>query len=132
MNRLQIKFKIPLTTTSNKQQGEVNMEGILWVVPIENPRIKLSLDEISAIDLHDTGNFLDTQDPLLYLKVGKFNFKTDRVKDGGTKCSFKEIYNDLDLYYKVAGAGLWGALAFVFSIIISYIIQKIIVNSNLI
>jgi hypothetical protein len=33
--------------------------------------------------------------------------------------------NDLDLYYKVAGAGLWGALAFVFSIIISYIIQKI-------
>ena len=95
-----IKFKIPLTTTSNKQQGEVNMEGILWVVPIENPRIKLSLDEISAIDLHDTGNFLDTQDPLLYLKVGKFNFKTDRVKDGGTKCSFKEIYNDLDLYYE--------------------------------
>ena len=32
--------------------------------------------------------------------------------------------NDLDLYYKTAGAGLWGALAFVFSIIISYIIQK--------
>jgi hypothetical protein len=33
--------------------------------------------------------------------------------------------NDLDLYYKVAGAGLWGALAFVFSIIISYSIQNI-------
>jgi len=33
--------------------------------------------------------------------------------------------NDLDLYYKVAGAGLWGALAFVFSIIISYSIQHI-------
>jgi len=32
--------------------------------------------------------------------------------------------NDLDLYYKVAGAGLWGALAFVFSIIISYLIQN--------
>jgi hypothetical protein len=32
--------------------------------------------------------------------------------------------NDLNLYYKVAGAGLWGALAFVFSIIISYLIQK--------
>jgi hypothetical protein len=40
---------------------------------------------------------------------------------------FKIFGNDLDLYYKVAGAGLWGALAFVFSIIISYIIQKIIV-----
>jgi len=34
--------------------------------------------------------------------------------------------NDLDLYYKTAGAGLWGALAFVFSIIISYSIQNII------
>jgi hypothetical protein len=32
--------------------------------------------------------------------------------------------NDLELYYKIAGAGLWGALAFVFSIIISYLIQK--------
>lgn len=30
--------------------------------------------------------------------------------------------NDLDLYYKVAGAGFWGALAFVFSIIISYLL----------
>jgi hypothetical protein len=38
---------------------------------------------------------------------------------------FKIFGNDLDLYYKVAGAGLWGALAFVFSIIISYIIQNI-------
>jgi hypothetical protein len=32
--------------------------------------------------------------------------------------------SSLDLYYKAAGAGLWGALAFVFSIIISYCIQK--------
>lgn len=35
---------------------------------------------------------------------------------------FKIFGNDLDLYYKVAGAGLWGALAFVFSIIISYLL----------
>ena len=33
--------------------------------------------------------------------------------------------NDLDLYYKVAGAGLWGALAFVFSIIISYLLTTL-------
>ena len=32
--------------------------------------------------------------------------------------------NDLDLYYKTAGAGLWGALAFVFSIIISYLLTS--------
>lgn len=36
---------------------------------------------------------------------------------------FNIFGNELDLYYKVAGAGLWGALAFVFSIIISYYIQ---------
>ena len=35
------------------------------------------------------------------------------------------IFGDsLHTYYKIAGAGLWGALAFIFSIIISYIIQK--------
>jgi len=32
--------------------------------------------------------------------------------------------NRLDTYYKAFGAGLWGAIAFVFSIIISYFIQK--------
>ena len=35
---------------------------------------------------------------------------------------------DLNLYYKVAGAGLWGSLAFIFSIIISYLIQYIFLN----
>jgi len=30
--------------------------------------------------------------------------------------------NSLVLYYKTAGAGLWGALAFVFAIIISYLL----------
>ena len=33
----------------------------------------------------------------------------------------------LDPYYKVAGAGFWGAVAFVFSIIISFIVQKYLV-----
>ena len=41
---------------------------------------------------------------------------------------FKIFGNELDLYYKTAGAGLWGALAFIFSIIISYIIQNILLN----
>jgi hypothetical protein len=37
------------------------------------------------------------------------------------------IFGDgLDKYYKVAGAGFWGALALVFSVIISYMKQKII------
>jgi len=32
------------------------------------------------------------------------------------------IFSGLEEYYKLAGVGLWGALAFLFSIIISYII----------
>ena len=35
--------------------------------------------------------------------------------------------NTLDLYYKEAGAGLWGAIAFLFSIIVSYILQKYLI-----
>ena len=37
-----------------------------------------------------------------------------------------KIINGLTNYYKVFGAGLWGAIAFVFSIVISYFIQKYI------
>jgi len=32
--------------------------------------------------------------------------------------------NRLDLYYKTYGAGLWGSIAFLFAIVISYFIQK--------
>ena len=34
--------------------------------------------------------------------------------------------NRLNIYYKTLGAGFWGGLAFVFSIVISYFIQKYI------
>jgi len=37
---------------------------------------------------------------------------------------WKIFGNDLDNYYKVAGAGFWGALALVFSVVISFIKQK--------
>jgi hypothetical protein len=39
---------------------------------------------------------------------------------------WKIFGDDLDKYYKVAGAGFWGALALVFSVVISYLKQKII------
>jgi hypothetical protein len=35
-----------------------------------------------------------------------------------------KVFDRLDNYYKTYGAGLWGGLAFVFSILISYFIQK--------
>jgi hypothetical protein len=37
---------------------------------------------------------------------------------------FKVFGNRLNVYYKKFGAGLWGSLAFVFSIVISYFIKK--------
>ena len=41
---------------------------------------------------------------------------------------FKIFGNDLDKYYKIAGAGLWGGAALTFSVIISYIKQKFILQ----
>ena len=38
-----------------------------------------------------------------------------------------KIFDNLDEYYEKAGAGHWGAIAFIFSILISLIIQKYIV-----
>ena len=37
---------------------------------------------------------------------------------------FKMFGDRLDVYYKTLGAGFWGGLAFVFSIVLSYFIQK--------
>ena len=37
---------------------------------------------------------------------------------------FKIFGNSLNKYYKIAGAGFYGALVFIFSICLSYIIQK--------
>lgn len=38
---------------------------------------------------------------------------------------YKIFGNSLNLYYKTAGAGLWGALAFIFSILISYLLANL-------
>tara|TARA_Y100000816_G_C26096838_1_gene580608 strand:+ start:2102 stop:2554 length:453 start_codon:yes stop_codon:yes gene_type:complete len=35
--------------------------------------------------------------------------------------------NSLVPYYKIAGAGFWGAIAFIFSIIISFLLQKYLI-----
>jgi len=37
------------------------------------------------------------------------------------------MFSSLKLYYKEYGAGIWGSLAFIFSILISYFIQKQII-----
>ena len=37
------------------------------------------------------------------------------------------LFSNLDLYYKEYGAGFWGSISFVFSILISYSIFKILI-----
>lgn len=41
---------------------------------------------------------------------------------------FKIFGNDLDPYYEAAGAGFWGATAFDFAIIVTYIIIKLFIQ----
>jgi ABC-type bacteriocin/lantibiotic exporter with double-glycine peptidase domain len=38
--------------------------------------------------------------------------------------------NTLDEYYKEAGSGFWGALSFVFSIAISYLIMQVVIKNH--
>jgi len=42
----------------------------------------------------------------------------------------KVFGTSLDLYYKTAGAGFWGASSLLFSILISYFTQKYIISNN--
>ena len=62
-----------------------------------------------------------TNNQLLYSIIVSFvlGFVADIVID-----KMKIFGSTLDEYYRVAGAGLWGALAIVMSVIVSYIVQK--------
>jgi hypothetical protein len=42
---------------------------------------------------------------------------------------FKVFGSSLNEYYKIAGAGFWGAAAFAFSIIFSYLLQKLLTKN---
>lgn len=39
---------------------------------------------------------------------------------------FKVFGNDLDAYYKIAGAGFWGAVSFEFAIFVTYLIVNVL------
>ena len=67
-------------------QGKVTFQLLLTKIAAVKPVLKLSLpaytmkiSDIRAIDLVNTGNLLDKQDPSVSLKIGdKYNFKTER------------------------------------------------------
>jgi len=62
-----------------------------------------------------------TNNQLLYAVIVSFvlGFVADIVID-----NLKIFGSTLDEYYRIAGAGLWGAFAIVMSVIVSYIVQK--------
>ena len=53
---------------------------------------KLTVTQLKAADLYDTGNMLDAQDPCLILSLGKQTFQTAREADGATKAKFRETF----------------------------------------
>jgi len=63
-----------------------------------NPLMQtLSISDISVKDIHDSGSFIDKQDPGVTLIVDNHILKTERIKEGGTSGNFPEIFSDIQL-----------------------------------
>ena len=60
-----------------------------------NSRFKITLQEIVISNVEDSGTILDKQDPAVLLKVCNATFQTNRIQEGGTKCSFPEIFDNI-------------------------------------
>lgn len=43
-------------------------------------KIKVKLSDLKALQLHDTSQFMDGQDPMLVIKIGSKEWKTDRYE----------------------------------------------------
>jgi hypothetical protein len=63
-----------------------------------NPMMQtFHIKDISADNLHDSGNFMDKQDPGITILLDNHLLKTERIKEGGTSCTFKEEFKDIQL-----------------------------------
>jgi hypothetical protein len=60
-----------------------------------NSRFKITLQEIVISNVEDSGTILDKQDPAVILNVCNATFQTNRIQEGGTKCSFPEIFDNI-------------------------------------
>lgn len=58
----------------------------------ELPTYKLTLSDLAAIDLYNAGSWLDKQDPMMEIKIGKNIYKTARQHDAGTDVQFPEVF----------------------------------------
>ena len=54
--------------------------------------MRVKLFGFAAVDLADTGTFLDKQDPFLKLAVGREIYQTAYQKDAGTACTWNEVF----------------------------------------
>jgi len=63
-----------------------------------NPLMQtLSISDIAVRDIHDSGSFIDKQDPGVTLIVDNHILKTERIKEGGTSGTFSEVFSDIQL-----------------------------------
>lgn len=102
-NGQEIEFTIQLENTTKKlKKGSVTMTALAKTyvppksfkkfVPTFGSHLKLEISKFSAINLFDTGTFLDKQDPCLQIKISQNSFTTVRKQDAGTSATFDETF----------------------------------------
>jgi hypothetical protein len=102
-NGQEVEFTIQLENTTKKlKKGSVTMTAIAKpyippksfkkFAPTFGSHLKVDLSKISALNLFDTGSFLDKQDPCLQFKISQNSFATARKQDSGTSATFEESF----------------------------------------
>ena len=83
--------KIQVTGTSNKPERVKALNA--------NTTFKITLQQLSISNVEDAGTLLDKQDPAIILIICNASFQTKRVQEGGTKCTFPEIFDNISATY---------------------------------
>jgi hypothetical protein len=64
-----------------------------------NTAFKITLQQLSISNVEDAGTLLDKQDPAIIMKISNATFQTNRIQEGGTKCTFPEIFENITATY---------------------------------
>ena len=96
------------------------ISGIYAGITICLTLLGVSLLSKTIYNFHTPNNFYEL---LKYLLLA---FPIGYIVDMGID-KFNIFGKTLVPYYKIAGAGFWGAIAFVFSIMISFLLQKYLI-----
>ena len=64
-----------------------------------NTKFKITLEKLAISNIEDAGTMLDKQDPAVTLIINDNKYQTKRIQEGGTKCSFPEVFQDITALY---------------------------------